>query len=1253
MAEYTKHNSNYIKTVRHQFLKDGSTVYERDWVTVGSQLNFGPGKIPYYNDGNFIFTTSPIPFYQKKYKNGVTLGMWTYENVGNASNDINQIHFDEYTEDIRSYVYYGSCLELLRVTLENIIKTFPGNITLSDERLEIPPTTENGNYTYINGYILNNPFQIDLYTKDVVLQQYDNELRFLSYSWQKYNINGHPITSYKISDWMGDLDCPQNDQYYIKKAPVVNVTINGNIVLKGYKSGNDIIFCYEGENLTIQPKDDVIEEYFNGLEGFERQLLTRKTKPQYSSKFVTPIEYNLGYVYYKRTYTWPSNGYCIDITSPQYYEFVNKLVNLAQLFDELWTDNLWRRMTHEAIKNYDWTYTRQYTEGDEQDNVDGGDRMHKVINIIGRVFDDIKRTIDTIKKNNRVTYNGDRNIPNALLSDKLELRGWDVYSTIPTYLEEVEIPNDIVITESFVNQYITKKSGAERVPKWYPTIEMSKITFGDVDIEFMRRLLLSTRRIFETKGTRESIDMIMAMFGYGNMDETIYEVTEEYYITHPVDYDSTPFNGSNESFGDRIVRLNTRAKELDLVYDEDASGIPVGSFVSNDKTYLIPFYNQNKLYDGNLYFQMRGGWLYDEAFYYDEAPNPYKWTETLSYLHVASSVKDLLNVNPNDVKKGDIYYVANINDYIEFTEETLYSNFFALIDEYNPEKFFSWLNLNLEDDFYETEPLYDSYAKKARYLDNIIPYSKGNNPHVGYGDYDMGKEYLDYMKQPFKYSIDEHNFTTQDEGDAKSITFYLGDGVTEENDDKPKESDRPRPIVDNEKVQIVDDNVSKYFINTKVIHFKNKITNKQYKQYFKKVILKYLIEMIPSTAIFIVEFPTVRCRFYDKDKERLLRTIKVEPGDRITLVGDWYLWDDPNKTQVPSPYTVNEDTDFVELVRYRIRWYEDIKDTNPTVQIPLVIHGDTINAFETGQRYYRKEDTNRTIVGFPIRAERDEDFVKVVECIVSWYESDGTLIETQRVYKYDYVSKTGEWYKDGDSSQTIVSFPYEVEENIGFVKYIQKHTVKYFEDESEEQLLHSQQVEHGHTTTNPFPSDSWYVSGDSTKTIINFSTFVINNDVDLIKYVQTHTVQWVDDGEVYEDEPEPQPDTFVVKWVDADEIYYNQQPQPVDEYIFVLENGQTSYSLGPESASLPATILSEHVSTETTEVIFDIAYTNGQEEINWVRVSSMNSDASTHKTTFFLSVSENRTSSQRSGKIVFTQRESGKTITINFVQRGS
>ena len=845
MAQYTKHNSNYIKTVEHQHLKDGSTIFERDWVTIGSQLNFGPGKIPYYNNGNFIFTTSPTPFFQKRYKNGVTVATWTYDDVKEASSTVNQIQFDEYTEDIRSFAYYGSCVELLRATIEKIIYEFPGNITLSEDKLEIPPTTENGDYTYINGYIVNNPFQIDLHTKDVHLQQYDNELRFLSSSWQKYEVNGQPITKYVISDWKGDLDCPQNDQYYIKKAPVVTVTINDNIVLQGYMLDRDIIFCYEGQDLVIQPKEEIIETYFNGLKGFEKQLLTRKTKPLYTNKFITPIEYNLGYLYYNRTYTWPSDGYCIDITSTKYIDFINKLSDMAELYDELWTDNLWRRMTHEAIKNYDWTYTREFIDGDEEDNVDGGERMHKVLNIIGRVFDDIKLSIDTIKRQNKITYNGDRNVPNALLSDKLELFGWDIYSTIPTYKNEnnetVSASEETITQEVFDDKYIKNNvevNDKKIYPdKWYPSSNPNKITFADVDVEFMRRLLLSTRRIFETKGTRQSIDMIMGLFGYGDTD---YTITEHYRTVTPREYDEVIDQKTNETLGDRIVRLNNQEKQMELLYDEDASGIPVASFIGgydeqgNPKTYLIPYYDQTKMYDGNLYFQNKGGWFYkkdDKSTEIDFS----KWTETLSYLHVVSQVKDLLNVNPFGIRNGDIYYVANLNDYIDYTEttDTLYSHFFVMENELMPEEISSWGNINLEDD--------DSYAKKAKYLDTIIPYNIGNNPHVGYGDYDMGNEFFEYMKKPFKCALDKEYFASPYYEEADNIEFKVSDRI-----------DAKYDIEDDKKIQIINNNDT-YYLNDKVIIFENKINNNNYKNYFKSVIINYLMQVIPSTAIFVLE----------------------------------------------------------------------------------------------------------------------------------------------------------------------------------------------------------------------------------------------------------------------------------------------------------------------------------------------------------------------------------------------------------------
>lgn len=1115
MAKYIKHNSNYIRTNVHQFLKGNSTIFERDWVTVGSQLNFGPGKIPYYRDGNFIFTTSPIPRYQKKHKNGVTVATWTYEDVKDASPVVNQINLDEHTEDIRSYAYYGSCVELLRTSIENIINTFPGNITTAKEDLGVFKTVEEfvcggedieEKYVPLEGYWpLSNPFDINVYLKNVHLTQYDNPLRYLTHSFDKYQVSTNgvsgltDITSYevimrkmyenvsntcyetvkrlsatvsltlgqitnislrsgdyfisvnnvKLNNWVNtcykpsdvpafsltktakrikaDVDyvngesvitqeeydaltqeekeqytmrfkgivlvlsdnseqtiyTQKHDSYRIlfyrkvvigheykyyqmlsdkecqqKKTdgwvesncimdfwlpnsgflnrcddfqgnvlynrdgnqPLYTVIINGDILIEGYIYNKQIVPLVKYENFLIQPKEEVIEEYFNGLEGFEKQLLTRKTKPQYTNRFITPIEYNLGFLYYKRTYTWPSNGYCIDILSPRYFDFINKLSKTAELLDELWTDNLWRRMTHEAIKNYDWTYTREFEDGEEQDNVDGGERMHKVINIIGRVFDDVKRTIDTIKRNNRVTYDEDRNIPNALISDKLELRGWDIYSTIWSYSNQetekiVSASEDMITKEFLANKEYIRNAKYENC--WYPALDPTKMTFADVDVKFMRRLLLSTRRIYETKGTRQSIDMIMGMFGYGNMNEDCYTITEEYYTVIPRKYDEV-FD-ENSTLGDKIVYLNSK-KDIDRIYYEDASGIPVGSFIGeyddkgNPITYLIPFYNQNKIYDGyKMYFQTKGGWIYnktDENEQEIQEISPYNWTETLSYLHVVPQVKDLFDVNPYDLREGDIYYVVNVNDYINNTEVELYSNFFVLKNQFMPELIDSWINLDLSGDTYteengytqETEDghwtitKYKDYVKKAIYLDSIIPYTIGNNPHVGYGNYDMGNEYLEYMKKPFKFSIDEKHLIYEDMVDADKINFDKDvNGNTTSPNGTPYWEHHPNAEKNEDKVQIFvkskeEDGVvenkydivnnilnpsenhwgvldyntydlekakelikEKYFINSKVIHFKNLINNNNYKIYFREVILKYLMQIIPSTAIFIME----------------------------------------------------------------------------------------------------------------------------------------------------------------------------------------------------------------------------------------------------------------------------------------------------------------------------------------------------------------------------------------------------------------
>lgn len=900
MAQYTKHNSNYIKTNIHQKLKDGSTIFERDWVTIGSQLHFGPGKIPYYTNGNFIFTTSPIPHYQKRYKNGVAVGLWTYDDVKDATNIVNKINNDEYTEDIRTYVYYGSCVELVRSSIEHIITNFPGNITVSDTEINI-----NNQQKY---YVLNNPFGIILNQKNPQLTQYDNELHYLSYSWDKYEIKSSSnendfvdIFKYEIT-----TEDPSNCVQELDK--VYEITINDSIVIEAYIYDGEIVPLVKEEykGIVIQPKKDFIENYFNNLQGFEKQLLTRKTKPLYSNMFVTPIEYNLGYLYYKRTYTWPSNGYCIDITSTTYMDFLNKLTSMAEIYDELWTDNLWRRMTHEAIKNYDWTYTKEFEDGEEQDNIDGGERMHKTLNIIGRLFDDVKRDIDLIKKNNRITYNGDRNIPNALLSDKLELMGWDAYSTISTYtinetyvdennteqtIEKIIPASDVKIDDNFLKDYEIK---------WYKTKNNNDLTFTDVDVNFMRKMLLSSKYILKTKGTRAAIDMIMGMFGYGLNGED-YSITETYRKVKPKMYDCFK-DPEEETFGDKIVRLNAYKENERLYPDDEVSGIPVGSFkvqtniddICEFTTYLIPYYDQRKIYDGDFTFQSKGGWFYQGD---EKTTNPFKWTETLSYLHVVSTVKDLLSVNPNSVTNGDIYYVVNVNDYIDYTEanNTLNSNFFVLKTDFAPDLFSSWTNIDLS----KTD---DYDAQKAIYLDSIILDTLGNNPHVGFGGYDKGETYFEYMKKPFKFAIERNFFNYDDMEEANDVKFDVDDEDTEavKSSDKIKIFADQKDIKDDEDIDEEYEKLTKisyiniyenskslseknyneldkekkfkyrkcveynkdtvrearkniYYLNSKVVYFENKIDNEQYKKYFKNVIMKYLMQVIPSTTILILQ----------------------------------------------------------------------------------------------------------------------------------------------------------------------------------------------------------------------------------------------------------------------------------------------------------------------------------------------------------------------------------------------------------------
>ena len=828
-----------------------------------------------------------------------------------------------------------------------------------------------------------------------------------------------------------------------------------------YILNNEIIYLTdytnsEEEPFVIRPKDEIIENFFNGLDHFEQLLLNRDSKPLYSNVFITPFERIDKVFYYPRNYTWPSyGGYCIDISSSNYAQYVNSLMDMAEKMDELWTDNIYRRMTHEAIRNYDWTYTREFIEGDEQANVLGGERMENVLHIIGRIFDDVKLYIDTMKHTNRITFNGYQNLPDALLSEMLEVNGFGVCSIIPHFYDcctkrtlkngdkyidcetfeektaetdsEYNIISDCFcyekyltygqvyidgddrktksaeengnywvyeepkITESDLRTFVSNKDSNEEV--WYPTTNVERVTISQLDIEFMKKLILCSKRIFTTKGTCHAIEMMMGMFGYGLNDD--FKITEYYRETKPINYDDR-LSGQTESIGDLIVRIN-QDKRLTRQYDDDVSGIPVGSFALNQHdqqgnvvvqegtnrpiqdTYIIPYYTMERDYDGDLYYQQKGGWGMDltKQVIYSELhkPNPnltpsnkplntalkkvisrefvkngifegigekitiseltpddngffigtinidiedvdayktydiktdglnlfykdqnidnaewsrtsclseYGWTETLSYLHVASDIPSLLSININNLNNGDIYYVCNLREYMEYAPSnenneipTLYSNFFGLTDVFESENLSGWKNINLDDED-------DIFYEKANYLNNLISINEDNNPHVGYSEYDKGEDFFDHMKKPFKAALNYSAILAEDVDDANNIKFDITDDIKTDKDGKVRifadkvnvykvkdEGGELLPYQEGselkynehlykeyDKSDIHKLTKEKYYLNSKVMLLeikKNIFENKYFYTYFTDVIMKYIMQLIPSSTIFLIK----------------------------------------------------------------------------------------------------------------------------------------------------------------------------------------------------------------------------------------------------------------------------------------------------------------------------------------------------------------------------------------------------------------
>lgn len=597
--KYIKSHSNYVLKGKSIPTKDGY-IYENDLPT--TSLKYNSVNNTTTTDGGFMFVVNSTSDDKKNYNtDGWNKNTFTLSTISNV---LPLIQSQEYVIEnkfvklnksylnLKDYAYYGSVYSYLKTSVDDIINRFPAGLYL------------NGNYnieasgntltldtieTDLNSYI-ENKFQIDLndYTEDRLTLEYN--LRVFASSYVDYEaIN-------ELGQFIGNI------------IGFTGHTTGETNKISLLLDDNTIVW----DSIIIKPKQNKIDEFFNSLDDFQSKLLNRDTIPQYKSKFVIPVENNGGFKQEYRSFIWTtSDGYNIDIDSSDYVYFMTELINSAIMSDEIYSDNLYRMLTHETIKNLDATYL---DSSNIDDYIVGGTKIENLIRIYGRSFDEVKKYIEGISFVNTISYNGEDNIPNEYLSSRLETSGWDVFSLL-NYIDSNKISNSNILSGS--KKYFTVKETNDLI---------------------IKNLIINSKYIFKSKGTVKSIRKLFNLIGIDSdwyvINEYVQNINKKlepstlekiailnynrksennsvsdgndefvYYI------DESLFNGLN--IGIETLCPICSSKDYYIsgdTYGEDNTGICIDHEHVFDITGNTFGYPKPRTYDNNYYFQQKGNW---------------------------------------------------------------------------------------------------------------------------------------------------------------------------------------------------------------------------------------------------------------------------------------------------------------------------------------------------------------------------------------------------------------------------------------------------------------------------------------------------------------------------------------------------------------------------------------------------------------------------------------------------------------------
>lgn len=793
--KFIRSRTLYTLRKRHAVVS-GGTVYENDYTTILPDDGIYDDDMALFSNSNFKYrirsnTNEKKRHVRGEFVEGTSGDTWTLEGLsgGTTASDESKIVLKPDYTSLKDFAYFGSATQLIRATVNDIILRFPGGLSYYGD--DAPQVYYNG-----KSYdLVSNEFDIDCWTMggNISSGEVSNPMRILAASYMNYeDAKGNPISAPIFCAWTESY-CPN--------------TIIGDTVIAGEtfyvymdgEGGKHLITDSAKTGTIIRPKQSFIDEFWASMDDFEKILLDRETTPVYTAKFETPYEDETGHHYRMKKYTWPTvgnDGFTPDMTTGRFQGYLQSLLALAEYHDTYDSDNIYRMLTHESIKNLDWTFvSEQDGETVEMDDIDDS-KFSAMLRIHGRMFDDLKRYTDNIKTANAVSYDEKNNMPDYFLTDTVEIDGWQAQNVAPFVNEYTDAISASTVRDGESVDVLFEKSGK---------------TSSYVNSCFMRRLALNSDYIQSMKGTRRGIETILRMFGYTPATESSTGAG----TFNMKEYVAVVSSGLSYSEASRLRALGEYVN-----YDENTNymvGYPVAVIVpaglsgseANDesKWYLMPWYDRDTSYRNSMYFQEYGGWgkrasksinLPSLTTATTIAPGNTVdiYGETLPYMRYAASIEDMLSMENTGLKVNTVCYVTDITDmctegyYSKDPKDKTnasaldYSHYFVLKnlalagyvgyvsnDIYNC---YGWRNVykhemmsaNTAADFTED-------GLRVLYLESLTAQEEGNNPHVGYGEYDDGDHYLERFRNLFSNPFTEGVYDyLNNPDDAESLADY-------------------------------------------------------------------------------------------------------------------------------------------------------------------------------------------------------------------------------------------------------------------------------------------------------------------------------------------------------------------------------------------------------------------------------------------------------------------------------------------------